>query len=295
MIESTRTSLLGGGADPIPTVTPKPEYETVQHLGSTTLWVAFAVMAVASAVFAAMSWNIPVSRRVYHVATTLATIIAALCYFAMASGDGVSFKCESVRDYHDRLPDTHHDICRQLYWARYIDWTLTTPLLLLDLCLLAGVDGAHTLMAATASIIMNLTALFAAFGDKHTAQKWGWFTIACVAYLFVIWHVAVHGARLVRSKGEKVSRLFGGMAAFLFILWTVYPIIWAIGEGIHKTNLDTSIVIYAVLDILVKVGFGLWLLISQRQLPETNVDLDGYWSHGLASEGRIRIGDEDGA
>lgn len=51
---------------------------------------------------------------------------------------------------------------------------------------------------------------------------------------------------------------------------------------------------YAVLDVLAKVGFGLWLLTIQRRTPETNVDLDGYWSTGVAApEGRIRIGDPD--
>jgi bacteriorhodopsin len=180
-------------------------------------------MVLASAVFAGMSWNIPVSRRVYHVLTTLATIIAALSYFAMASGDGVSYKCEQRTVYHHHLPDTHHTVCRELYWARYVDWTLTTPLLLLDLCLLAGVDGAHTLMAIAASLIMTLTGLFAAFGDRHTAQKWGWFTIAVLAYLFVLWHVVLHGSRMVQAKGEKVKRLFSGLAAFLFVLWTIYP------------------------------------------------------------------------
>jgi hypothetical protein len=50
---------------------------------------------------------------------------------------------------------------------------------------------------------------------------------------------------------------------------------------------------YAVLDALAKPVFGLWLLISHRAIAETNVDLDGYWSHGLAAEGRIRVGDED--
>jgi len=297
MIDLASTTILGGGGGvkPIPTVIPEIEYEKIHHVGATTLWVGFAVMVLASAVFALMSWNIPVSKRVYHVLTTTVTIIAALSYFAMASGDGVSYKCESKTDYHEHLPDTHHDVCRQIYWARYVDWSLTTPLLLVELCLLAGVDGAHTLMATTASLIMTLTGLFAAFGNQHTFQKWGWFTIACVAYLFVIWHVALHGSRVVRAKGDAVARHFGGLAAFLFVLWTIYPIVWGIAEGAHRTSVDTSVVVYTVLDILAKVGFGLWLLAIQRRTPETNVDLDGYWSNGLASEGRIRIGDPDNA
>lgn len=185
--------------------------------------MVFAIFVVAAAVFALMSWQIPVSKRVYHVLTTLVAVVAALSYFAMASGSGVGYRCERTRDHHGHVPDTSHVLCRQIHWARYVDWALTTPLLLLQLCLVAGVDGAHTLMAAAASLVMTLSAAFAAFGRKHTAQKWGWFAIACVAYLFVVWHVAFHGARTARVKGDKVAKVFGGLAAYEFVLWTIYP------------------------------------------------------------------------
>jgi hypothetical protein len=47
-----------------------------------------------------------------------------------------------------------------------------------------------------------------------------------------------------------------------------------------------------VLDILIKPVFGLWLLTSHRAIAETNIDLGGYWSQGVATEGAIRIGEE---
>jgi len=181
-------------------------------------------MAASSGVFALSSWNVPVSRRVYYVITTLTTIITSLSYFAMASGHASTFNCVNVRDRHEHdIPDTFHEVCRQVYWARYVDWALTTPLLLLNLCLLAGVDGAHTLMAIVADVIMVLSGLFSALGHTHTAQKWGWFTISCISYVFVIWHVALHGTRMVSAKGAGVRKLFSSLALFTFIVWTIYP------------------------------------------------------------------------
>ena len=203
--------------------TAAPEFEHLHHVGHITLWVAFAVFALSTATFSLLSWNIPISKRLYHVLSTLVVLTATVSYFAMASGDGVSYRCERVTDHHDNVPDTSHTVCRQIYWARYVDWTITTPLLLAQLCVLAGVDGAHTLMATAASLVMTLSAAFAAFGNKHTAQKWGWFTISVLAYLFVIWHVAVNGGRTARVKGDKVAKVFGGLAAYEFVLWTIYP------------------------------------------------------------------------
>lgn len=199
-------------------------YENVSAEGLRALWVVFAIMVVASILFSALAWSIPVSRRLYHIITTLITITAALSYFAMATDHATSYNCVRVCDHHKHVPDTYHDVCRQVYWARYVDWSITTPLLLLDLCLLAGVDGAHTLMAIAADIVMTLTGLFAAFGHERSSQKWGWYAIACVAYLTIIWHVGVHGARSVRAKGAGVRKLFGGLGAFTLILWTIYPV-----------------------------------------------------------------------
>ena len=179
-------------------------------------------MVTASAVFTGLSWNLPVSRRLYHVITTLITIIAALSYFAMATGAGKRATCSRSTDRHQEVPDTHHTVCREIYWARYVDWALTTPLLLVDLALLAGIDGAHTFMAVAADVVMVLAGLFAAYGQGRAA-KWGWFAIASLSYLVVVWHIGLHGFRLAKNKGAGVKRLFSSLAVYTLVLWTLYP------------------------------------------------------------------------
>ena len=84
-------------------------------------------------------------------------------------------------------------------------------------------NGAHILMAIIADVIMILTGLFAAFGSEGTAQKWGWYAIACIAYLVVVWHLAIHGRATALAKGGKVGGFFASIAGFTFILWTAYP------------------------------------------------------------------------
>ncbi|OJD36910.1 family a g protein-coupled receptor-like protein [Diplodia corticola] len=288
------TSTGSPSVDPVPTVVPDhPIHQNAGEAGARTLWVVFVLMLLATITFSGLSWTVPTSRRLYHVVTTLITIIASLSYFAMATGHGVSEHHTRVRESHKHVPDTYHDVYRQVFWARYVDWALTTPLLLLDLCLLAGVDGAHTLMAIVADEIMILTGLFAAFGNEGTPQKWGWYTIACIAYLVVIWHLAIHGRAKAFSRGDKVSKLFGSLALFTLILWTAYPIVWGVADGSRRASVNDEIIAYAVLDLLAKPVFGLWLLLSHARLSDTHLELGGYWTHGLTSEGAIRIGDDD--
>jgi len=279
---------------PLPTVVPSlPEYQVATETGFRTLWVVFVVMTVASVVFTGLAWNVPASKRVYHIITTFITVIAALSYFAMATGHGASYHHVKVKESHKHVPDTTHEIYREVYYARYIDWSLTTPLLLLDLALLAGLNGGNILIAIVADLIMILTGLFAAFGSEDTPQKWGWYAIACIAYLVVIWQLAYHGRSVAAAKGGKVGNFFTAIGGFTLIIWTVYPIIWGIADGSRNMNVDEEIIAYAVLDVLAKPIFGAWLLFTHASIPETNVELNGFWSEGLKSEGAIRVGDDD--
>lgn len=280
---------------PIPTVVPDPTvYERAGASGFRTLWVVFVVFVASSALFSLQAWKIPVSRRVYHVLTTMVTIVGALSYFAMAAGSASALNCHDVTDHHDKVPNTHHEVCRQVFWSRYVDWAITTPLILVQLGLLAGLDGAHITMAVFADLVMVLAGLFSALGEKHTAQTWGWFSIAVIAYLFVIWHIAVEGSLLVKGRGDRLAKVFGSLAGFILILWTIYPIVWGVAQGGHRMSVNGEIITYAVLDLLTKVVFGFWILISSRQIPETIAEVGGWWSQGLNTntEGRIRIGAE---
>lgn len=142
----------------------------------------------------------------------------------MASGHGISYHHAVVRQSHKHgVPDTKLDIYRQVYWARYVDWSVTTPLLLLDLCLLAGMAGGNILIAIIADVIMILTGLFAAFGAEDSPQKWGWYTIACIAYLVVVWQLVVHGRSTAMAKGGKVGNFYAAIGGFTLLIWTVYP------------------------------------------------------------------------
>ena len=210
---------------PQPTVIPGPEVikQFVGDDGKKTLWVIFVAMVISSAAFAAMSWRVPVQRRLYHVITTLILIFASIAYFAMATGHGVSVHRTVITHQNEHVPDTYTTVERQVFWARYVDWALTTPLLLLDLSLLAGLNGAHILMAIVADVIMILTGLFAAFGSDNTPQKWGWYAISCIAYLVVIWHLAVNGRAQANSRSQKVGSFFIAIAGYTLILWTAYP------------------------------------------------------------------------
>jgi len=283
---------LAGMSSDIPL--PSIEYQDAGESGHRTLWVVFVAMLVSSIVFTGLSWSVPISKRLYHIITTLIVIFATLSYFAMATGHGVSYATTVIHEQHKHgLPDTEKVIKRQVYWARYVDWSLTTPLLLLDLALLAGLNGGSIFITLVADVIMILTGLFAAFGSEDTPQKWGWYAMACIAYLVVIWQLVVHGRHSAAAKGGKVGSFYAAIGGFTLIIWTVYPIVWGVADGARNVGVDEEIIAYAVLDVLAKPVFGAWLLFTHQSIAETNIDLGGFWSHGLGGEGLLRVGDDD--
>jgi len=276
----------------IPTVVPaKPTYEIATGAGHKTLWVVFVIMFLSTLGFTFMAYRTPVQKRLYHVLTAFITALATLSYFAMATGGGVSFAHTVIHEAHKHVPDTTEHIFRQVYWARYVDWTVTTPLLLLDLSFLAGLNGANILVAVFADIVMVLTGLFAAFG-KSEGTKWGWYAMACAAYLVIVWQLAIPGRRAVKSRDSATTKLFVSLATFTFVLWTMYPIVWGFADGARLWSVNTEIIAYAVLDVLAKPVFGFWLLFAHGKKAES---IEGFWAHGLGHEGSIRIEDDEGA
>ncbi|KAI4124969.1 MAG: hypothetical protein LQ347_005527 [Umbilicaria vellea] len=239
-----------------------------------------------------MAFRVPVQKRLFHILTAFITTFAAISYFAMASGDGISYNHIVLKESHKHTPDTTQDIYRSVYWARYVDWSITTPLLLLDLAFLAGLSGANILVAVIADLIMILTGLFAAFGNEG-AQKWGYYAMACIAYLVIIYQLAVYGRQQAMAKDNKTGTFFTAIAGFTLVLWTIYPIIWGIADGSRTIGVDAEIVCYAILDVMAKPIFGFWLLFTHDATSATTLSIDGFWAHGAGKDGTIRVGEDD--
>jgi bacteriorhodopsin len=94
------------------------------------------------------------------------------------------------------------------YWAyssflfqyvRYIDWTITTPLLLLELLLNTGLPLSDIVTVIFMDLVMIITGLVGAL--VATRYKWGYFAFGCAA-LFYIWYVLL-------SKGSKAALALG--------------------------------------------------------------------------------------
>lgn len=88
----------------------------------------------------------------------------------------------------------------------YIDWLLTTPLLLISLAFLAGLSPIDGLLAIFFDVAMIVTGLLGGLTPARwhdgEAARWGFFGVSCVFFLGVWWVLLTNGV-----KGESSSHL----------------------------------------------------------------------------------------
>ena len=89
--------------------------------------------------------------------------------------------------------------------------------------------------------------LFAAF--SHHKIQWGYYVIACLFYLYILFTLVISARRAAIARGARVGQLFTSIATYTIIIWTLYPVVWALGVGTQKITVDTEIFLYAVVSI----------------------------------------------
>ena len=168
---------------------------------------------------------------------------------------------------------------RLFYWARYVDWTFTTPMLLLALSFTAmhsGVRRGSAVFGLIASdVVMILTALF--FGFSEVAWiKWTWFLVSCVAFLGVYYVMFAQLMDENRSEKPHVQSIYRRDALLLAVVWFLYPVVLAISpDGLGVVGTTTGVALIAILDITAKVVFGIMSTVSDTKLTDEQLQEPG--------------------
>lgn len=189
----------------------------------------------------------------YAIATFI-PVWSGLAYLAIAFGQGTVVVAGSP-----------------VHVARYLDWLVTTPLLLLALALTAMFRSERkdtTLIAALlgADVVMILAGLIADLTPGGPVQ-WIWYGIGCAALLVIFALAWGPLRRIAEAHGEDLGRAYRGVATFLTVLWIGYPLGWALGpSGLGFWDGSVDMWWFVLLPILSKVGFSIYDLGALRRL-----------------------------
>ena len=120
----------------------------------------------------------------------------------------------SCRTYDFRHPEVNG---QDVYVARYLDWLVTTPLLLATLAFTAMfyAERKHVSLVATligADVVMILSGLFADLTARE-AVRWLWYDIGC-GCLAVIVYIAWGALRRIAYAGDEEHRSFRARSGY---------------------------------------------------------------------------------
>lgn len=283
---------------PIPDV--KLDFLTLTHVGATALWVVFGLFTVGFALSILLAFRVEKKARLFHWLSATVLGIAMVSYFAMATGQGIS---RVITHYDGKAPEQHL-LFRQVFYARYIDWLFTTPLLLVSLAFLAGLSPADGVLLILLDIGMIVTGLLAGLTPArwHDGEvaRWSKFGVSCAFFVGIFWVLFQGGSKAASLRPRKTRGLFYLLSIMTAVLWTAYPIVFGLTEGANKISVDAEIIAYGVLDVAAKIGFTFFLLIVHSHgegdnyvFPDWFVDnRAGSGADGRGSYGAIRGGDE---
>jgi len=218
--------------------------ENLDGHGRIILWVTFGLMTASAVGFTVMGARKPMNMRSHAFVSVGICSIASAAYYALATNSGYA-----------AIPvSPSSSVTRSMFYARYVDWFFTTPLLLLDVLLIAGTPFGTTVWIMFCDLAMIVLGLFGAVTVGK--YKWGWFGAACAFQLAITYGLLVPGLNSARKRSPLLVRIYAGFAGYLALLWFGYPIVWGLAEGSNTITSDAEAASYAGLDIAAKVIFG---------------------------------------
>lgn len=206
-------------------------------------WIYVAGMALGAFYFWTLSRNPRGVPQYEYLVAIFIPVWSGLAYTAMAVGQGKIGVADQVTHY-----------------ARYADWIVTTPLLLLALAWTAMAftkkDG--TLIGALmgTQVIVIVCGLIA---DLSTNQslRYLWYINGTVAFLLVLQMIWGPLRAKTRSQQPELATFYHKLATYFTVLWIGYPLVWIIGpSGFGWINQDVETFLFCLLPFFSKVGFS---------------------------------------
>ena len=212
--------------------------------GSSWLWAVFSVMLTSTLILAVFTIRRKPQDRTLCLFNICILTTATIAYFCMASDLG--FTPIEV--------DLNGPGARQIWYVRYIDWIITTPLLLSELLLMAGFSVNIILASIFADVVMVICGLVGALVSSD--YKWAFYVFGCVAMTGVFYNI-IYGIKLSKNiGGPKNHRNYIILTAWLLFIWCLYPIAWGLSEGSNTISVTGEMVFYGILDLCAKPVFA---------------------------------------
>ena len=218
--------------------------------GSIALWIGVLQHAFATAGFSVASMKAKTQTLMYYYVNILICGISTYCYLLMALRQG------------DYITPLGH----LALWPRYFEFTFGTPLLLIDLGLVAGAEFAEIAFIIICDVFMMWAGWSAIIATTETI-KWVFFGVSCLFFVPILSTLLGSLRKDVQKRPVAVRKLYDLLSGYTVIVWNAYPLLWLLHEGFNLIDLNTECIIHTVIDFFAKDIFG-YILISNHDVFE---------------------------
>jgi bacteriorhodopsin len=231
----------------------------LQFLVSTSFNFAFMAMAGGAVFFLFIKDQISPKYRSSMVVSGVILLIAALNYFYMKD-----WYTAAVMSGEDSFPTSF----------RYIDWILTTPLMLIKFPLLLGLGGKGTAFMNKLIILDVLMILFGFFGEiliEKPLLHYSFFAVGLTCWLGILSLLFKATSNLPERFPATVRQCVKIMVLFVAVGWTIYPLGYILPSfGLPE---DVRELVYNIGDVINKVGLAIVVYVAAARMTRQEQEL----------------------
>ncbi|BAY39575.1 bacteriorhodopsin [Nostoc sp. NIES-2111] len=219
-------------------------------------WIYVAGMASGALYFWSLSRNPRGVPQYEYLVATFIPIWSGLAYMAMALDQGKVEVAGQIAHY-----------------ARYIDWIVTTPLLLLSLSWTAmqftKKDWTLVGFLMSTQVVVITSGLIADLSERDWV-RYLWYICGVFAFLIVLWGIWNPLRAKARTQEVELSSLYDKLVTYFTVLWICYLIVWIIGpSSFDWINQTTETFLFCLIPFFSKVGFSFLDLHGLRNLHDS--------------------------
>jgi bacteriorhodopsin len=224
----------------------KEDENKVSYMTKSSFTITYILLLTTATItfIEAMRTQIPSVRHILNLETCI-SIVAGYFYSV--------FIVQIEKPYEGLWSDinTKNDgIWKDITKTRYVDWSITTPMMLLTLCLVLGMNSRVPIRISIFLLILffNYSMLYLGYlGEIGTVDRpTGCFTgfVAFFIMFLIIYHVFV-------KPGVTTANMV--LYIMYFVVWSIYGIVYLFGEESKNVAMN-------ILDLTAKclIGLGLW-------------------------------------
>lgn len=227
-------------------------------------WVGFVGMAAGTLYFLVERNSLAPEYRSTATVAALVTFVAAIHYYFMKQAVGESGLLSEIDGFPTEI--------------RYIDWLVTTPLLLIKFPLLLGLKGGKGRSLLTKLVIADIIMIICGYIGESSINLASGFTqlglwayvVGCIAWFYIIYLLFTNVTKAAEDKPAPIRKALLQMRLFILIGWAIYPVGYAV--TLFAPGIEVQLVrelIYNFADLINKVGFGLIAFFAVKTMSAT--------------------------